>query len=160
MGGGSSGPLKLGGISGQGGGRILPGVAGGVGELLLGDPRGAATTTVAPTQPDYRPSPPYGSTFDTVFAAPGGGPGQPGKGDAFVIYTSVDPNNGTTMQVRPIAGGGGGWGAAGGSGTQYLPDFTTQRGGNPGAAGGKAIKTNGHAVTWLGGSDRTYGAIG
>jgi hypothetical protein len=32
--------------------------------------------------------------------------------------------------------------------------------GNPGAAGGKAINTNGHAVTWLAGSARAYGAVG
>ena len=160
MGGGSSGPPKIGGISGQGGGRILPGMAGGVGELLLSDPRVNATTTVVSGQSDYRPSPPYGSTFDTVFAAPGGGPGEPGKGDAFAIYVAVNPNDGTTSPVTPTSGGGGGWGAAGGSGTQSLPDFTTQQGSNLGAAGGKAIKTNGHAVTWLGGSDRAYGAIG
>ena len=41
---------------------------------------------------------------------------------------------------------GGGWGAAGGSGTQYLSDFTIQKGGNPGAAGGlgmQAVATTG-----------------
>jgi len=95
-----------------------------------------------------------------VFAAPGGGPGQPGKGDAFAVYVSVNANDGTTAPVTPTSGGGGGWGAAGGFGTQSLPDFTVQKGGNLGAAGGKAIKTNGHAVTWLDGSDRAYGAIG
>ena len=76
MGSGSGGgPLKIGGISGQGGGRILPGTGGGVGELILSATRFDATDNVAPGQPDYRPSPPYGAVFDTVFAAPGGGPG-------------------------------------------------------------------------------------
>ena len=160
MGSGSGGgPLKIGGISGQGGGRILPGTAGSVGELILNATRSDASANVAPGYPDYRPTPPYGSTFDTYFAAPGGGPGQPGKGDAFAVYTFVNANDGTTSPVTPTSGGGGGWGAAGGSGTQTI-DFTVQKGGNPGAAGGKAIKTNGHAVTWLGGSDRAYGAIG
>jgi len=148
MGGGSGGgPLKIGGISGQGGGRILPGTGGGVGELILNATRSDASANVAPGYPDYRPTPPYGSTFDTYFAAPGGGPGQPGKGDAFAVYTFVNANDGTTSPVTPTSGGGGGWGAAGGSGTQTI-DFTVQKGGNPGAAGGKAIKTNGHAVTW------------
>ena len=85
MGGGSgkAGPFKkIGGISGQGGGRILPGTCGGnVGELIAEcATRLDATATVAPGQPDYRPTPPFGAAFDTVFAAPGGGPGQPGKG--------------------------------------------------------------------------------
>lgn len=161
MGSGSGGgPLKIGGISGQGGGRILPGTGGSVGELILSATRFDATANVALGQPDYRPSPPYGSAFDTVYAAPGGGPGQPGKGDAFAVYFSVNANDGTTAPVTPTSGGGGGWGAAGGSGTQSLADFTVQKGGNLGAAGGKAIKTNGHAVTWLAGSNRAYGAIG
>lgn len=160
MGSGSGGgPLKIGGISGQGGGRILPGIGGGVGELILSASRFDAPANVAPDQPDYRPTPPFGAAFDTVFAAPGGGPGQPGKGDTFAVYVAVNANDGTTTPVTPTSGGGGGWGAAGGSGTQII-DFTAQKGGNPGAAGGKAIKTNGHAVTWLGGSDRAYGAIG
>ena len=156
---GNAGPYKIGGISGQGGGRILPGAAGGVGELLFGTPRADVTANVALGQPDHRPSPPFGSQFDTIFAAPGGGPGQSGKGDDFAVYVFVNTENGATFPVTTTSGGGGGWGAAGGAGTQII-DFTAQKGGNPGAAGGKAIKTNGHAVTWLGGSNRTYGAIG
>jgi hypothetical protein len=158
--GGGGGPHKIGGISGQGGGRILPGGAGGTGELLLTAPRIDVTANVAPGHPDYRPMPPFGSTFDTVFAAPGGGPGQPGQGDGFAVYVSLNPNDGTTSPVTPLSGGGGGWGAAGGAATQFLTDFTTQQGGNPGAAGGKAISTHAHPVTWLGGSNRVYGAIG
>ncbi|WP_109389519.1 hypothetical protein [Salibaculum griseiflavum] len=158
-GGGSSGPFKIGGLSGQGGGRILPGSGGGIGELILSTPRVDIDQQVVPGAPDRRPSPPFGSPFDTIFAAPGGGPGQPGKGDTFTIYVR-DAGGGNDNPERPFAGGGGGWGAAGGAGTQTLDDLTVQQGGNPGAAGGKAIKTNGHAVTWLGGSDRAYGAIG
>lgn len=159
MGSGSGGgPLKIGGISGQGGGRILPGTSGGVGELIANASR--LSITVVAGQPDYRPTPPFGAAFDTVFAAPGGGPGQPGKGDAFVVYVNLNTSDNSTSPVTATSGGGGGWGAAGGSGTQNLTDFTAVKGGNPGGAGGKAIKTNGHAVTWLGGSDRAYGAIG
>jgi hypothetical protein len=157
---GNPGPFKIGGLSGQGGGRIMPGSAGGAGELFFRPVRSDATANVAPGEPDYRPSPPYGSAYDTFFSAPGGGPGQPGKGDAFAVYVFVNTDNGTTSPVTPTSGGGGGWGAAGGAGTQALSGFTVQTGANLGAAGGKAIKTNGHAVTWLGGSDRAYGAIG
>ena len=161
MGSGNSGPSKIGGISGQGGGRILPGTGGGVGELILTATRTDVPPDLAPDQPDYRPTPPLGSQFDTVFAAPGGGPGQPGKGDAFVVYVSVNVVEGTTTPLRPTSGGGGGWGAAGGPGTQHPSAFNPAvQSGNLGAAGGKAIKTNGHAVTWLGGSNRAYGAIG
>lgn len=157
---GNSSPLKIGGISGQGGGRILPGTSCGVGELILSATRFDTTATVAPGQPDYRPTPPYGSTFDTVFAAPGGGPGQQGKGDSFAVYISLNANDGTTRPILPSSGGGGGWGAAGGSGTRITPDWAYQYGGNIGGAGGKAIQTNGHAVTWASGSTRSYGAVG
>lgn len=158
--GGGGGPLKIGGISGQGGGRILPGGAGGTGELLLATTRLSITANVAPGHPDYRPAPPFGSTLDTVFAAPGGGPGQPGQGDGFAVYVYLNPSDGTTSPITAISGGGGGWGAVGGAATQFLTDFTTQKGANPGAAGGKAISTNTHPVTWLGGSNRVYGAVG
>ena len=155
--GGGGGPQQIGGISGQGGGRILPGAASGIGELITKLPRGEVTSSVSAAHPDRRPVPPYGSIFDTVFAAPGGGPGQPGQGDAFVVYALVNTNDGTTAPVTPKSGGGGGWGASGGAGMQFTPDVQS---GNPGAAGGKAIATHGHPVTWLAGSSRAYGAIG
>jgi len=48
-------------------------------------------------------------------------------------------------------GGGGGWGASGGNYGQA---------GGVGAAGGKAINTNGNAVTWVSGNTtRVYGAV-
>ena len=157
---GNSGPFKIGGLSGQGGGRILPGSSSGIGELITSTPRIDENPLVVSGAPDRRPSPPFGSPLDTKFAAPGGGPGQPGKGDAFTIYVR-DPGGDTTPTPQtPFAGGGGGWGAAGGAGTQTADDLSSQQSGNPGAAGGKAIKTNSHSVTWLGGSDRAYGAIG
>ena len=159
MGSGSSSPLKIGGISGQGGGRILPGTASGVGELIFAATRSNVNAQVAPGFPDRRPTPPFGSTLDTMFTAPGGAPGLPGQGDSFAVYVFRN-SDGTLTPIRPLTGGGGGWGAAGGAATRYLADLTAQTGGNPGAAGGKAIATNGHAITWLGGSARAYGAIG
>lgn len=156
---GNSGPFKIGGLSGQGGGRILPGGSSGIGELITNTPRIDENPLVVSGAPDRRPSPPFGSPLDTVFAAPGGGPGQPGKGDAFTIYVRDFGDSDPTPQT-PFAGGGGGWGAAGGAGGKSTDETTFQQGGNPGAAGGKAIKTNSHSVTWLGGSDRAYGAIG
>lgn len=53
-------------------------------------------------------------------------------------------------------GGGGGWGAAGGGVVAG-----TDNNAMSGAAGGKAIATNGNAVTWIGGfpSSRVFGAV-
>ena len=156
-GGGNLGPYKIGGISGQGGGRIIPGTAGGVGEVFSQTSR--LSPVVDTAYPDLRPVKPFGSTYDTVFAAPGGGPGQAGRGDTLTVYRD---GAGSAGFITPLAGGGGGWGAAGGAGTHMTGDATNSYtvGGNLGAAGGKAIKTNGHLITWLGGSDRAYGAIG
>ena len=158
MGGGSGnpGPFKIGGISGQGGGRIIPGIAGGIGEVFTQTNRLQAAVNTA--FPDLRPVKPFGSVFDTAFTAPGGGPGQAGRSDTFEIYRDT---NGNANIAR--AGGGGGWGAAGGAGminTGGFEEPTSIASGNPGAAGGKAINTNGHAVTWLAGSAHAYGAVG
>lgn len=69
----------------------------------------------------------------------------------------------TGQVIAPISGGGGGgWGASGGSvpsvgfvSTLYDPIPI-----NLGAAGGKAINTNGFTVTFIGGSNRVFGVIG
>lgn len=55
----------------------------------------------------------------------------------------------------PAAGGGGGWGARGGNVLNTALAVVSA-----GGAGGKAINTNGHSVTWLGGANRAYGAVG
>lgn len=52
-----------------------------------------------------------------------------------------------------LGGGGGGWGARGGNAFNGTSTAA-------GAAAGKAINTNGNAVTWISGSDRAYGAVG
>jgi len=157
MGGGSSAPAKIGGISGQGGGRILPGSPGRVGEVFTNASR--ATSAASPDYPDRRPNAPVGSSFDTGFTAPGGGPGQPGRGYLYEIFHVPNADTGGTVAVSARAGGGGGWGAAGGVG-ELIGTGGGSAPGNPGAAGGKAIDTNGHAVTWLAGSDQAYGAVG
>lgn len=158
MGGGSgnTNPQTISGISGQGGGRVMPGTACGVGEVFSRTDR--PTYDAVTAYPDLRPSKPRGSPFDTWFGSPGGGPGQAGASDTFVVYGDFNQN-----VIKPTAGGGGGWGAAGGAGrveTGLFEDPTFITSGNPGAAGGKAINTNGHAVTWLGGATRAYGAVG
>lgn len=167
-GGGTVQTVPVGGLSGQGGGRILPGTAGGVGELIYVSPRTVQAETIDPAYPDRRPNSPLGSMFDTVFCQPGGGPGEPGKGSEFKIYGVLSTMQDGTVQTflqAGMGGGGGGWGAAGGSGDhlgfdQSLGYETRLFGANPGGAGGKAINTNGHAVTWLGGANRAYGAVG
>lgn len=160
--------VLLGGISGQGGGRILPGTAGGIGELLLIATRSVQNQTLDPLVPDRRPNAPLGSFLDTVFCQPGGGPGEPGKGSEYAIYgvfSAAQDGTVATLFQAGMGGGGGGWGAAGGTGDAIVllaDGFNTalNRGANPGGAGGKAINTNGHSVTWLGGSTRAYGAVG
>ena len=163
MGGGSRVIAKIGGISGQGGGRKMPAVATSIGELIV------ATTRIAPpyggvntSKPDIRPSKPTSSHFDTQWSGRGGGAGQVGNGNDLEIYCGYN-SAGTTYPSYATAGGGGGWGAAGGSAESAgtLNGVASPiRGGILGAAGGKAIKTNGHAVTWLSGANRAYGAIG
>ena len=168
MGGGSSdgigGPTTktydVGGLSGQGGGRIMPATTGGIGELIVhvdsvtGNrlPQTADTTR----GPDRRPTPPYGWILDTIFSSAGGGPAEAGMSIDYPVFY-----NGTeTLPTGTCSGGGGGWGASGGNSVNETVLITDAGTPNLGAAGGKAIQTNGHAVTWLGGSSRAYGAIG
>ena len=162
MGGGNSGPDKIGGISGQGGGRKMPAGATSIGELIINPTRFAPQYGIDTIKPDIRPTKPNSSTFDTVWSGRGGGAGQAGNGNDLEIYWGRN-NQGTSYAVYAAAGGGGGWGAAGGSAESAGIEFGVAapiRGGILGAAGGKAIKTNGHAVTWLSGANRAYGAIG
>jgi hypothetical protein len=66
------------------------------------------------------------------------------------------PSLGTIMLTG--GAGGGGWGAAGGDSYGWN---THTSGIAYGGAGGPAVKTNGHAVTWTGGqgTDRVFGAV-
>ena len=162
MGSGGGTPDKIGGISGQGGGRKMPAGATSIGELIINPTRLAPQYGIDTSKPDIRPTKPNSSTFDTVWSGRGGGAGQAGNGNDLEIYWGRN-NQGTSYAVYAAAGGGGGWGAAGGSAESAGIEFGVAapiRGGILGAAGGKAIKTNGHAVTWLSGANRAYGAIG
>lgn len=162
MGGGSGGPVlsyDIGGLSGQGGGRIMPAVQTGIAELILETPRVVPPFGIDTSIPDIRPTKPS-DVICTVWSGQGGGSGQAGTGDEVIIFGRLNFNS-VLEPAHASAGGGGGWGAAGGGGTARGPDtFTGVIGGKTGAAGGKAIQTNGHPVTWLGGSSRAYGAIG
>lgn len=91
---------------------------------------------------------PDNNALFTAVGLPGGGPGEVGG------------------QGTAIVGGGGGWGAAGGFGRALETQDTSDPPGTLagpnglGGAGGKAINTNGFAVTFAGGTDRIYGVVG
>jgi hypothetical protein len=171
--GGSSGPFWGLMVSGQNGGRIIPGThyglttAGtGVTQAWLNND-GVATNTIF----DYRPTKRFG--LSSTSGAPGGGtnqPGFPGFDAGYAQNSFTEPaggllasfSSGTITALRSIAGSGGGWGAKGGDHYRTPPT-----GGSPGpgditvgGAGGKAVNTNGFSVTWLGGQDRAYGVVG
>ena len=158
-GGGGGAPDKIGGISGQGGGRKMPAARTSIGEFIAGT-RSSSNATLVAGKPDIRPLKPLGSYYDTVWTGQGGGSAQAGTGSELTIYWQLNTSDQSQTEVYPVSGGGGGWGATGGPGSNYGADLSIQRVTNLGAAGGKAIKTNGHPITWLGGSDRAYGAIG
>lgn len=86
------------------------------------------------------------SSLLSVAGYPGGGPSQVG--------------------TSGFGAGGGGWGAAGGVGSATETIDNTDPPGTLigpvglGGAGGKAINTNGYAVTFAGGTDRIYGVVG
>ena len=145
--------IDYGSCSGQTGGRKLPatpvqGVADGYGRIEIY----SLTTNVR-----------AGEVFDTRlnktefgggWGAAGGANGQAGENGGSLYPIAKYSDGG---QWVPSGGGGGGWGAKGGdcvnvSGSTTPPSY--------GGAGGKAVQTNGYAVTWLGGSDRAYGAVG
>ena len=174
-------------ISGQGGGRILPGAAS-TANLSGFD----ASQSGWPTTPFLAVPGPVDNRVNTAHtyhmtvnqqpfltntsqnnsgtfisgaqqSVTGGGPGSAGASADFIIhYWNV---NGVATPVRGWGGGGGGgWGAAGGSGIVFTGTDTTGNGGTSstiaGGAGGKAIDTQCHAVTWIAGSNRSYGAVG
>ena len=142
--GGSGAPAEYSG--GGGGGRVLPG-AGASGISWVGNTYGVGG---------------YGG-------GAGGSGGAAGASDSSKVPDAC------------AGGGGGGWGAAGGAGwgsgawfsgysgaggsangaggDAYLPSgsgFVSQAG----AAGGKAIATNGYAITWASGTTHIYGIVG
>lgn len=175
-------PIIYASMSGQPGGRIMPGTHYGIStagtgvsqmQLATGDP------LPTPFTADYRPNK-NRYLVDTA-GAPGGGGNNPGYNGGYTDPTYAQHAAEDAAGQGPVyltggpvitssAGSGGGWGAKGGD--TYAPDYNTVAGNNPagdpvyvrfkiaGGAGGKAVQTNGYAVTWLGGSDRAYGAVG
>lgn len=168
MGSGSGGtPADVAIMSAQSGGRVLPGVSYrgqpiGISELHTSDPTASSGIT-------------YGlrnMRFEVLLLTGGaggwgGGPGEAGAdgctgGLTAAQFASAPPSlipltvtSDFLNYSLPMAAGGGGWGAPGGN--VLNTSFVVVR---AGGAGGKAINTNNHAVTWLGGANRAYGAVG
>ena len=162
-------------MSGQAGGRVMPGVhygltsAGTGGAMVIGS---AITNIFQTTEYDYRVSKLYG--YAETSGAPGGGVNNPGYDGGYTNeYYNFFPQplaKAGTLVLACNSGSGGGWGAKGGDvyAADYATTFGNDSNGTPmyaqvliaGGAGGKAVQTNGYAVTWLGGSNRAYGAVG
>lgn len=163
--GGSSGPTRAqtAGLSGAGGGRILPGSAPTdyVPWVSAGGPSYQPVPTAAVFNIDRR--------YQTVgsdpiwYERPGAPPsaaGQAGRGVEFVAVNVASTLSATGfLDIFPASGAGGGWGAAGGNSLLTNTGYATI-GTSYGGAAGKAINTAGNTVTWIGGSNRVYGAVG
>ena len=158
-------------VSGQTGGRIIPGTHYGLNTSGTGTTQAWGTTEALAAFDvfDYRAV--KVSTFTGRVGAPGGGASQPGFTGFDVNWaanTFTEPVDGMLGRsanggtARSLAGSGGGWGAKGGD--HYVGQSVTGGvnfvGITVGGAGGKAVNTNGFAVTWLGGQDRAYGVVG
>lgn len=152
MGSGNDTYVFISAISGQSGGRIFPG--------------GASERVRIPhkTQSDKEAwELETQSLLNHFIGSKGGGAGQAGElGGEPLLELRPDlqlPGN-IHFRVHRTTGGGGGWGAKGGDGAPYIQNNEVVKPPPPGGAGGKAIDTQGHAVTWLGGSDRAFGVVG
>lgn len=166
MGSGGSTTYYYAGYSGQNGGRVMPGqsyrnVKGGMPEIYLNP---------LPTAEGYYTSTLYRYNvflFTGGRGVSGGGAGETGYSSKYFteaeawsqepVPSGIAAANGYYSYGGQGGGGGGGWGAKGGDSYYNIPNSIA-----PvfGGAGGKAVQTNGYAVTWLGGSDRAYGAVG
>lgn len=164
--GSSSTTFYYAGFSGQNGGRVLPGqsyksVKGGMAEIYL-TPITADDGTYSYTT--YRHNV---LMYTGGRGVSGGGAGEAGYDTMYLGVTTpllaetptgIFASNGNIVYGGNNGGGGGGWGARGGD---WYYDYPTNSIAPVfGGAGGKAVQTNGHAVTWLGGSNRAYGAVG
>ena len=162
-GGGGGGIGSAGGNGAGGGNSYIAGAGGGGGRILPG-----AGGSGAPVPDGGGPS----SSSVLGYGGYGGGAGGGGGSAFFNLYTLNNSGG----------GGGGGWGAAGGTGyecTNAAGGITGGAGGSAnniggnaglnggsilqatvGAAGGKAIATNGYGVTWSSGTTHIYGIVG
>lgn len=161
-------------MSGQTGGRVLPSTHFGLTTAGTGVPQIVVTSDPVTTAIDYRKA----KVNDVLgsIGNPGAGLNNPGFSGGYTNSLLANQEPSLIYALPPslyyagVSGGGGGWGAKGGS--YYAVDgaitLGTDSAGNTlygnteyaGGAGGKAVQTNGYAVTWLGGSDRAYGAVG
>lgn len=125
-------------VTGGGGGRIMPG-----------------TTIAGPTS---------SNNFAAGYGGSAGGTGAEANVNAASTSTGGSGGGGGSAggsgysnTYGAASGGGGGWGASGGAGVA-TGDTPVAR---PGAAGGKAVNTNGFGITWTGGfnSGRVFGAV-
>ena len=103
----------------------MPAVATSIGEFIApaSGTRSSSSATLVPGKPDKRPLKPLGSLFDTVWTGQCGGAGQAGTGSDLTIYWHLKTSNQSQTEVHPVSGGGGGWGAAGGPGSNYMADL-------------------------------------
>lgn len=164
MGSGGGGSTSSTGISGSGGGRIIPGTDAGPSGQFAYVTATPYTVSVVRTN-NLNPTIGVPSLFMTV-GVQGSAGNDVGKGHTYVLYDGT-LSDGTVFKLRPSSGAGGGWGAAGGSYAEYSAIdviATTSAYGTPvqipGGAGGKAINTNGFAITFVGGADRIFGVVG
>lgn len=154
-------------VSGVGGGRIMPGVYRGTAGVFSLFPLGnLSAATFTPDRRNSALAAAYPNSNDALgvnsveHGTPGGAPNTPGINTLDfgmqVVVGSLSP------VYYPQAGSGGGWGAKGGDAHGATPGGTAAAGVSfgLGGAGGKAINTNGHTVTFAGGSDRVYGVVG
>lgn len=156
-----------GGAGGTGGGGYAGGAGGGLGQVGSNGAAATSRTTTAGGGGGGRILPGVGGSSGSYSNYPetygrGGGAGG-GGGVITGVVASQNGNGGSGNSVGQnsttyvgslkvaIGGGGGGWGASGGygAGTSNTP-----------GAGGKAVATNGHTVTWISNdTTRVYGAV-
>lgn len=132
----------------------VPGNTGGGagGQSTVASGRTGSTSAIVTAQGGGRAFPGVGGTPYAGGASRGGAGGSTNQ----VGGSSTHPGS---AQSSMGGGGGGGYGASGGNGDLW--SGITRVGSATGAAGGKAVNTNGNTVTWTSGNtSRVYGAVG
>ena len=173
-----------GGGGGAGGGAGGGGWVSSQGAIYWGGAGGGLGANGGNTVTDLN-SPYFGGVFGgggggRILPGSGGGGCQVGSGAGIVYGGGAGGGGGCAIGLNAYgwlingpAGGGGGWGAAGGAGDSSSTSVSvagnggsanniggaTGNNGYSGAAGGKAIVTNGHAVTWIK-TGNVYGIVG
>lgn len=162
-GGGAGGPSTV--ASGAGGAPGLKGTnggKGGAGNAAYGGGAGGGGggTTFATTNIGSTPRPAGGAGGGRIFPGDGGAGG--GTTEGGFGSNGGSSNNpaltGAKIGTYPsCAGGGGGWGAKGGD---MPPGYNNSTVTIIGAAGGKAVETNGNRITWVNAdTSRVWGIV-